>query len=200
MTADHLLQVNGRFVKAESVQEGDTVQVGGSTNGPTTKITKTRSVTREDGVYAPLTPSGTIVVDNLVASTYISLQQDGNEYPKLANGIQVPISQQFGIHMLLSPYRMLCMGLHMDGLCHSMNEEGMSSFVDWGIKLAKYADTLNVGLQLVLLVVALVLIVPAFVLETIFGARYSPLVVFIGVAALQKWKQRSWDAPKRKNL
>jgi len=197
ITEDHMLQVNGGFVKASSVQVGDTLMDGQEIP---IKVTKIRSVTRNDGVYAPLTPSGTLLVDNVVVSAYVSLQEKGNEYPVFANGLPVPISQQVGIHMGLSPYRVLCVGLNMNGLCHHMNAEGISSYVSVGIELAKYADNWSQGTQLVLFVLAVALVVPIFVLEILFGARYAPLVAFVLFVAMMRVKKRRLGASKNKSL
>jgi Hint module len=194
MTGDHMLSVNGRFAKASAVQVGDTLQGG---EGVPTKVTKIGSVSRHDGVYAPLTSSGTLLVDNVLASAYVSLQEKGNEYPMFANGLPVPISQQFGIHMLLSPYRMLCMGLKLDSYCHSKTENGISSYVHAGIQLAKYADTLSLSMQLVLLTLAVVLIVPMYVLETAFGARFAPLALFLGVLGIGWFNKRRMESKKK---
>ena len=197
LTEDHMLQVNGRFLKASSVKVGDTLQ---GEQGAPTSVTKIRHVTRKDGVFAPLTPSGGIVVDNVLASSYISLQHKGDEYPVFGNGVAVPISQQMGIHMVLSPYRLLCTGLKMDGFCHRRTKDGVSSYVDWGIQLAKFADNLSFGSQLVLLAFALVLILPFFALEALFGARYAPLLAFVAVVGLQWMRKNQWGSSKQKKL
>lgn len=197
VTADHLLQVNGKFEKASSVQVGDTLQ---DAEGVSTKVVKIQSVTRKDGVYAPLTPSGTLIVDTVLASSYVSLQKGGNEYPKLANGVTLPIlTQQMGIHMALSPYRMLCMGVALGGLCHSKTEDGISTLLETGIQLAKYADTLSLGMQLALLVVALAFVGPFYLVETLFGARYGPMVVCgIIILARKWWRQQQQQHHKQK--
>ena len=201
ITADHMLQVNGRFVKASAVEKGD--ELMGMQGVPAT-VTKVEQIARNDGVYAPLTKSGVLFVDNIFVSAYASLPQLGDEYPAFRqSGLRLPISQQTGIQMMLSPYRMLCIGfLKVDGLCHSKNEEGISFFVGWGAQLAEYADTMNVGELFILLVFLVVLIAPIYILECIFGARYAPFIIFLaGTIAIRWWTRgKGSEFNKPKNL
>jgi len=195
VTQDHMLQINGKFSKSSSVKVGDTLQTG---EGAPTKVIKVHSVTRHDGVYAPLTPSGRLLVDNVVVSAYVSLQDQGNEYPVFANGRVVPITQQDGIHMLLSPYRMICMGIPLNAFCHSRNDQGISTYVDWGIQLAHYANALNLAMQFSLLTLAVALFVPLYFVECLFGPHYAPLVVFAGIVAVHHiWKKRRQEASQK---
>ena len=81
--------------------------------------------------------------------------------------------------MFLSPYRMLCMGLKIDSLCHAKNDDGIGYFASWSMQLAKSADTLSLGMQFVLLVVALFAIIPLYALEAVFGTVLASWVVLV---------------------
>lgn len=73
-TSNHFVFVQNPQGKKEAVPAG-TLKVGNILYGPDGAqevITNIRSVTR-DGIYAPFTPSGTIIVDGIEASSYASL-------------------------------------------------------------------------------------------------------------------------------
>jgi hypothetical protein len=83
---------------ASMVSVGDTL-----TNGKT--VTSIRHVTRK-GVYAPYTPSGTIVLTNhgVVASTYISFQ--GSHVLKFGDAMETHFTYQWIAHAFQAPHRM----------------------------------------------------------------------------------------------
>eukprot|EP00547_Thalassionema_nitzschioides_P004427 CAMPEP_0194201202 /NCGR_PEP_ID=MMETSP0156-20130528/1530_1 /TAXON_ID=33649 /ORGANISM="Thalassionema nitzschioides, Strain L26-B" /LENGTH=1078 /DNA_ID=CAMNT_0038926333 /DNA_START=277 /DNA_END=3510 /DNA_ORIENTATION=+ len=68
LTSDHLLWLKGGFIPASLVKVGDILSNGEA-------IVKRQMVQRR-GVYAPFTSSGTIVVNDVVCSTYITMQPD----------------------------------------------------------------------------------------------------------------------------
>lgn len=77
MSPDHVIVVDS---KSDHPIRAATVQVGDVLNGETKmEVTKIGTVPRK-GVYAPPTPSGTIVVNGVVSSSYISLQNSAKEY------------------------------------------------------------------------------------------------------------------------
>lgn len=194
MTINHLVFAANKAhpVTADSLQVGDLVY-SGSSNTPVV-INKIKSTVRKDGVFAPLTPSGTILVDGVLASTYVSMQtqnypNDDGEYPRMANGMLLPlISQQLGIHMATSFFRMLCMGVmasacgddpaNISGDTNTSKGDGLIFWADYGIRLATFVQTRSVIVQWLLLVVALVVVTPVYAMEVAFGARYAPLIVF----------------------
>lgn len=69
MTEDHLLLVNDSMVPASFVKVGDRLSAA-KEDVMVEKI----QVVRRKGVYAPFTESGTIIVNGIVASSYITLQ------------------------------------------------------------------------------------------------------------------------------
>jgi Hint module len=103
ITADHLLyaeiQQSGsiNFVPAGTIQEGDFVLVENMTLAQVKRI---RTIHR-DGIYAPFTESGTIVVNGVVASNYIAL-------PKSFQ-IHLTFEQQHSLqHSAHAPFRIYC--------------------------------------------------------------------------------------------
>ena len=201
MTENHLVFVAGKVnpVAAGSVQVGDfLLRAAGphpencnnleNGNNPVA-VHKIKTIVGKDGVFARLTPSGTIVVDGVEASTYVSLQKslkdgyvDDDGYPRLANGMVVPISQQVGIHMTTSMFRMICMGVTASACggsdADNGDRDGLLIWVDYGIMFATFAQERSVVVQWIMLIVALLFFAPIYVMEAAFGPRHAPLIVF----------------------
>jgi len=86
ITPDHLVFLHdnntktARAVPARSLRVGDRL-LSTTTTSPSSSsmlIEEIRSVTRV-GAYGPFTPSGTVVVNDIVASNYVTLQQHNNK-------------------------------------------------------------------------------------------------------------------------
>jgi len=189
VTGRHLLHKlgNAHPVTADSLKLQDSL-IGSS--GQAMKIQKIKHVFK-DGLYAPLTKSGQIIVNGIKASSYISLQEEGhgNEFAEFANGAPLPISQATGIHVVLSPLRMMCLSGLSTEVCDPSfyNAEGMPHYVASGIDLAKVADKQNFLVQLFMLVLVLAVFVPIYALELLFGPSLAPYVVAaMGVGAFAR--------------
>lgn len=94
-------------VPASSLIAGDTVL---TQSGDLGAITKMENVTRR-GIFAPFTMSGTIVVDGIVASSYVSLQEQGDgqlSHKLMLGGFEVPLTMQWMAHVVQAPHRLLC--------------------------------------------------------------------------------------------
>lgn len=85
-TPAHLLLLNtGNQIFAANVQLGDILQVPNEERGVTegSKVIRIEDVL-EKGVYAPLTTSGTLVVDGVVASCYAAIDSQKLAHMSLA--------------------------------------------------------------------------------------------------------------------
>merc|ERR1711933_690798 len=104
MTGQHLVFVDGKTnpVRADSIKVGDLLQGEGSN----AVVEKIEFVTRK-GIYNPLTSSGTIQVNGITASNYISFQKENNEYIELQGGIEI-MSHHDAAHVAMTPYRFYC--------------------------------------------------------------------------------------------
>ena len=178
VTAEHLLFVDGK----QGAIRADSVRIGDSFEGASVKSIGSFE---RSGLYAPFTESGTLVVDGVKASSYISLQ-DTADNVELQNGFQLMSQHEF-VHMMMSPFRMMCMGVSSE-LCQSYNENGMPFFVGYGLQFAEWADTLPVFVQAVLLTAFLFIARGFMLFEAVFGASYGPMMMAgaLGTAALLK--------------
>merc|ERR1711862_310519 len=159
---------------------GDSIKVGDNLradHGTFTSVTKIQTVTRK-GVYAPLTPSGSIVVNGIVASTYVSMQDHAVEYAELSNGnVKIPFfTQQTACHMGMSPMRMLCMGVS-SSFCEVHDEDGLMPWVRLGQVLLEWGMGFNVFIQALLCGLYVVVLAGFNVVELVFGATLSPLIL-----------------------
>ncbi|CAB9510783.1 Intercellular signal essential for a variety of patterning events during development (By similarity) [Seminavis robusta] len=112
---DHMLLVNSdsaknsgfRMIPAHQVEIGDRLKMQAG-EVQVDSISKTRA----QGLYAPLTYSGTIVVNGIQASQYISVQ--GEDHLVLGGFIHLPFNYQWLTHALLLPVRFLAPLLKTD--------------------------------------------------------------------------------------
>jgi hypothetical protein len=192
ITKLHLVHVEGHSypVQASTIRSGDVLF---GDRGTRLTVTNVKSVVRQDGAYAPLTPSGKIVVDGIQASAYASLQKDinrGEEYAELANSMILPISQQTVIHMHLSLYRMMCLGVSPSLCDNDISKSAQPAWVEWGIKLVALADEQIVPVQMVMGIFYLLAVLPFYAIEVTFGGpKYAPLILATAVLTYI-WKKQ----------
>ena len=174
MTGEHLVFMEGKSnpVRADSIKIGDSLQ------GAEIKSIKT---VKRKGLYTPLTPSGTVVVNGITASSYISLQENAKEYVEMQGGFAIMSYQDF-IHMALSPFRMFTMGFSST-LGNSYTEEGIPTFAAAGIDLARWVEGQNVAFQAIFFLAFLVVTGVSMIVENTFGPSMAPLAVAVGGGA-----------------
>ena len=180
ITKDHLVSIGGNMRPAEDIAVGDIFQ---GPNGPR-KVTKIKTVKRF-GLYAPLTPSGTIIVNDIVVSNYVLLQ-NGSQMVKLQGGITIPVSQHWMTHVYISPWRMACLGIH-SGLCSNewlQEDTGYPTYINAGLKLGEWADKQNVLVQSIILLLFLFTFGLVYALECFLGATNAPFLVALGACVV----------------
>ena len=177
VTADHLVSVNGKFLPAKSIQIGDVLQIGGEGNASAI-VTKIKSGMKT-GLYAPLTSSGTLLVNGVKASNYVSLKKEDH-----AEQVQFLAQHQF-IHMVHSPLRVACLGISAR-ICSNDYidaKSGYLHFATFGLTLAALIEKMNIVLQTLVLILAVGFIGPLYCAEYILGAANVPRVL-AGVAVI----------------
>jgi Leucine-rich repeat (LRR) protein len=123
ISKDHMLFVEQRgAVPAATVSVGDNLSLG---NGRTTKVTKIANV-NSVGVFAPFTESGTIVVNGVLASSYVSLQPESEFFS--AGGVKI-VSMHWLAHAFQAPHRMICKINASFCTSETYSEEGISNWV-----------------------------------------------------------------------
>merc|ERR1712050_179328 len=185
MTGEHLVFVNGKTnpVRADSIKVGDILRAERK-NAVVEKVT---SVTR-NGIYSPLTTSGTIQVNGITASNYVSLQKEKNEYVELQGGIEIMSHHDFA-HRAMSPFSLYCTTFAVCDISDS--NSGLPVYVSSGIKLIQWSQQQHIALQLLLwasfrmlilvsiLMICAVLMIPAFMISGGLICHLQPLMSHI---------------------
>lgn len=191
VTAEHLVFKENSWnpVRADSIKVGDLLLSGsGSGSVKSAAVTKIKHVERK-GVFTPLTKDGTVVVDGIVASSYVSLQNDSNEYLELGRGFPALLSHHNYIHIALSPFRLFC--THFSGnFCSVRHDIGMPFYVSFGLKMNAWALKQGILVKASFFLVIILLTCLCHSLECILEFSLLPLVVlaFMTVYAMRKNK------------
>jgi hypothetical protein len=195
LTEEHMVFVEGKSgpVRAAALKVGDILS-SKSSIGPQS-VTKISTVFRQ-GLYAPLTPSGTIVVaDGIVASNYIAMQGprediENEERVILGDAWTVPHLHQADVaHMWLSPMRMWCLGI-TSKMCDRHDEDGKHPYVALGLHLVAAMDTKSFVAQFIVIALALLVVGIFSAVEACFGASYGPLaLLFVFSAVIPLYKR-----------
>jgi len=171
----HLLYVRNKAgpVRADSIRVGDDL-LASSSFVTVTGIERIRA----KGLYAPLTTDGNIIVDGIVASSYSDISAKSNEFIEVG-GIILPITQADGIHLALSPLRVVC----TFSFCKEHNENGMNHYVQNGMDFVLWIEQQNVLLQFVCFTVYLLVTSTSYyAIESLLcGSIQDVLLLFVGI-------------------
>lgn len=181
VTAEHLVFLGnkGHPVAASTIQVGDVLR---SDKGPS-RVTKISTVQRS-GIYAPLTTGGSLVVDGVLASAYIRINNEGSA-----------ASNHGLIHVTLSPYRMFCSGV-ASRFCETdyNNDNGMPLYVQFGLNLLRFVSDSSIFVQAVAWPIILGVTGSFWAVELLCGPAIAPLVVLLAALAytsLQKQNNKA---------
>ena len=166
VSPDHLIFLAGGTnpVRADQIKKGDMVY---NTMMEPIEVIKIKSVSKK-GAYLPLTADGTIVVNGVLASTYVSISEDA---PTIVSLFGYCISEQSLFHWWLAPYRMVCWGLSSK-LCRE--DYGSNNIIHWlnlGHRFAKYGEQQAWWLQMIGASLVMGALLAFVAVETIFGSK-----------------------------
>lgn len=175
ITNEHMVIVeDGRAVPASTVQIGDKIQAVDAV----VVVTAIKAVTRL-GAFAPFTPSGTVVVNNVVASSFVAFQ----ETDVLTIGsIKTPLSFQWLAHTFETPHRLYCS--ISDCLTEEYTSEGVSKWVSAPLAAMSWWFAQNtIVMSLLLLPVLAVFLC----LSALANAGNAAALILLGTAV---WRRR----------
>jgi len=154
ITGSHFMFIEGKGspVRADSVRVGDVVQYSATNSNSASVgavVTNISKVTRQ-GIYAPLTSDGTVIVNGIKASTYaIISSKSSTNHVEVAGWSFFGLSEANAIHLALSPLRVLCSGSTFD-ICKEIDEETkMNTYVARGTRLIHWVEAQNAMLQFI---------------------------------------------------
>jgi hypothetical protein len=137
ISADHLIAIKGQgYVPASTVKVGDTViyfAEDGVRNDVSMRVTTIEDI-KTAGVFAPFTPSDTIIVNGLLASCFITLQPGKSH---LFSTVFSSTSFHSLAHAFEFPHRLAC---HYLSSCpnESYNTVGISTWVAKPLDFARW--------------------------------------------------------------
>lgn len=193
LTGNHLVRVVQEEGKQEATR-ADMVRVGDQLikDQQVTAISKI-TTTQKEGLYMPLTVDGTIVVNGILASNYVSIQ---DQAPTAVGQISSLLSPDAILHWWLSPYRMLCLGVS-PSFCKGENkdESGILRWLLVGKHLIEFSEQQNWATRVFLLGIPTFVLFAAFNLwEAVLGGpALAPMVALVLVSGL------SWLLQKRRS-
>ena len=141
-----------------------------------------KSVTRE-GVFAPFTPDGTLLVDGILASSYVSMDPGSPENVNVLNSMGI-MSQQDFVHIGLSPFRLICQGMparFSETICRvNDDDDGLPLYVSVALRLMRFFHQCqSIFIQSIFLTMVFSLTGTCFLAESAFGAKYAPTAVLV---------------------
>ncbi|CAB9520731.1 expressed unknown protein [Seminavis robusta] len=117
---------------AEEIRVGDLLE---TPNGKGARVVHIEPVQRR-GMFAPFSTDGTVVVDGIIASSYVSLGE---------LGINLPFVEATSIsHLALAPFRLLCTKVSSSA-CEYYNDDGIPHALSLLLKF--FRGILNTGSQ-----------------------------------------------------
>lgn len=168
ISPNHMVTIEGgRHVPASLLKRGDRLV---SSQDELVVVTKITTVIRQ-GVFAPFTRSGSIVVNDIVASNYIAYQ--GSEYLQIS-GFQTPFTYQWIAHTFNSVHRL---AVQMGKVGETYTPQGVSKWVDGPHRLMMWVLRQDVLVSTTLIGLALAVLSLTRWIEIIMFSR-SPAVFF----------------------
>jgi len=155
ITGMHMLFSSGKSVRADEVSVGD--MLGAS------KVSEIKSIKR-NGVYAPITQSGDIVVSGIHASSYAAFLDS------------VPLNQHVMSHFFFAPHRMMC-SFDFKMCENEGHTNGYTNFAYWAIQMMEKANEFIAPIQCFLAVSALPFLSAAYGFEQMLAAPFTALAV-----------------------
>jgi len=180
VSADHMVfEKSQGFVPSSNLKQGDKLVDGGS--GEELSIKSIRNV-KAQGVFAPFTPSGTIVVNNVLASSFVSLDSQ----PKMSIA-GISFSHHWMAHTFEFPHRMVC---HYLGRCpnESYTKDGISTWVAGPFQVSQWLLRQHAVIRNSLCAVFCTIL---FMFSFLEACMNNPVLVMGAVAAVGAFLRRS---------
>jgi hypothetical protein len=158
LSKDHMVfREEGQAVPAAALEKGDTMLLP---SGELATILRINTVTRK-GAYAPFTYSGALVVNGVVASSFIGMQEM-NEHLHIQS-TKTPLTLQWLAHVFETPHRMA----YRLGLVTSdtYSADGVSQWVALPYSMGKWIVAQSTMIQLLILVPTVVIMAPVWCVE-----------------------------------
>lgn len=132
LSTDHMVYLKGGFiVPAGIVQLGDELEIADGTFSPV----RTIKTVQKQGLFAPFTASGSVIVNGIKASTFVAFQESGTLH---VAGMDTGVTFQFLAHTFELPHRIWCLQLSSCETTETYSDEGISTWVNTPNKVFNY--------------------------------------------------------------
>lgn len=178
ISKEHLIYLHQKWhpVRADAIRVGDKLD-------SSTQVTKIKVVERQ-GVFAPLTTSGVIIVDGVKVSSYADIRKRREARALDLSTISEMSSNVYYLHLGMSPFRLYC-NLSKN-LCLSYNEDGMPPYVVFGIWISNFVSQLPLIAQVFYLAAFSFVTCACTLFEIITAGRFGCIAVVSVYFILQR--------------
>jgi hypothetical protein len=194
LTADHLVYVvdghnnkKRNLVRADQVRRGDYL-LSTTASGTVVIVTKIAyNKEKKQGLFMPLTPSGKLVVNHVLASNYVSIRDSAPgvvEHPLL----EFWLSEHMLSHAWMTPVRLVCTRISSKKLCPGMpssgendgdNEQGILPWLLFGKAFAEWGDRQPLLIQLVVGIPLVMVLGVLLSVEFLMGLALSLVAIML---------------------
>lgn len=200
ISKDHLVFVNGTVIPASLVSVGDNLIV--SNEGlEAARVQKIKVVVRA-GAYAPFTTSGTILVNGVATSNYVTLQADSPVLILGGGAYKTWFSMHWLAHVFSAPRRLWCRLSTQQCINETYTKDGIAKWVECPLQLCQWLVRQNGFSMAVILLPALLLALVLHAMEIALDSLLDGNVTTVAVllAALFLMGLMCVKDPKRKQL
>jgi len=169
VTADHMVFVENKPVRASTVAVGDKL----SLRDGVAIVKKIKPITSH-GAFAPFTKDGSIVVDAVVASSYVSLQDESN----LVIGGVNTVNMHSLAHVFQAPHRLVC-EIHSAFCLSETYVNGLSIWIKTPLAAAQWIIKQNPLVMLLALIPAVTVVILAAFMESIIVNPFLVITVLV---------------------
>jgi hypothetical protein len=167
-----------KSVQASTVTVGDTL-VTSLLAGEVTVVTRISSVSRS-GAFAPFTATGTIVVNDLVASSYVSLQESA-DYLEIGK-FTTPFTIHWLSHSFTAHRRMICAIAFSVCRNETYDSNGYATWVAAPLQVARTVLEFNILFQMLLLMLFIVYAFFVNIFATFYMSKMKLLLALFVLA------------------
>jgi len=168
ITGMHMLFASGKPIRADEVNVGDMLGKN--------KVSEIKPVKR-NGVYAPITESGDIVVSGIHSSSYYAFLD------------RVPFNQHVMSHFFFAPHRLMC-SFDFDLCKNEGHTNGYTNWAYWAIQIMEKANEFIAPVQCILAALALPFLSAAYGFEQMLMAPFTTLAI-VGYTVYKKKQNTS---------
>jgi len=136
ISPEHLMKnPSGQFRPAASFARGDLVM---NEKGEAVEIRSMKRITKRDGLYAPFTPSGQLIVSGIQVSSFVAVLRDEEKDDTTFDFVSAVVSHQWLAHTFEFPHRLVC--YYTTAWCptETYNRAGLSPWVAQPLEFSQW--------------------------------------------------------------